>query len=171
MNILDHVLQLNGVDQAVMIAGYLLANSADNLSYIDEVKVLTPFTICLKNGQFHPKFYTGNSQAESIAAAKQELTANKSKYDAWALAREGTLDVTGHSIHTISVSAWAIGMQEPIVFIQRFARVPRFRLIDVPIVGLEGSIVGIEQSKPMLSVLLKGVSLHEDGGLKWGSWH
>ena len=38
------------------LAGYLLAHSATNLSLVEEVKVLTPFSLCLKNGQLHTQF-------------------------------------------------------------------------------------------------------------------
>jgi hypothetical protein len=171
LNILNYVLKLKGLDQATMIAGFLLANSADNLSYVDEVKVLTPFSICLKKNQLHPKFHTGESRAEAVALAEKELTENKLKSDAWAFAREGTFDEEGQLVHTISISAWARGMQKPVFFIQRFERIPRFRLIAEPIIGVDGVIVDAEQSKPILINLRKGVALHEDGGSKWSSWH
>ena len=164
-------MMLKGRDQAAMIAGYLLANSANLLSYIDEVKVLTPFSIGFKKNQFHTKFHTGKSQAEAVASAKEELTANESKFDAWAFAREGTLEESGHPVHTISVSAWSIGMREPVIFIQRFERAPRFRLIADQLVGIDGVILDIEMSKPIIIILLKGISLHEEGWSKWGVWH
>lgn len=57
---------MNILDQAILLAGYLLAHSADNLSYIYEVRVLTPFSICLRDGEFHTKFHTGKTQADLI---------------------------------------------------------------------------------------------------------
>lgn len=171
MNILSQVLMLKGIDQAAMVAGFLLANSADNLSYVDEVKVLTPISICLKNDQFHPKLHTGKSQTEAVVLAKEELAANQSKCDSWAFAREGVLDEKGLQIHTISVSAWSTGMNEPVVFIQRFARTPKFRLDGEPIIGIAEIMLDTGKASSMLNVLRKGISLHEDGGPKWDSWH
>ena len=164
-------MMLRGRDQAAMLAGYLLANSADHLSYVDEVNVLTPFSIGFKKNQFHPKFHTGKSQAEAVASAKEELTENESKYDAWAFAREGTLEENEQPVHTISVSAWSIGIREPVIFIQRFERAPRFRLIADPFVGVNGVILDMEMSKPIIVILLKGISKHEEGGHKWSAWH
>ncbi|MFA5985535.1 MAG: hypothetical protein WC782_16070 [Methylococcaceae bacterium] len=160
------------LDQAVLLAGYLLAHSALNLSYINEVKVLTPFSICLKNGQLQSKFHKGTNQAEAVALAKDELKLNQSKCDAWAFAREGTLEENGRLTNTLSVSSWSAGMQEPIVLVQRFEREPKFKLINDPIIGVDGAIaINSEQSKNILSLLYKGISQHEDGGLLWSSWH
>ena len=171
MNIIDHVQMLKGIDQAVTLAGFLLANSADNLSYIDEVKVLTPFSICFKKNQFHPKFHTGKSQAEAVTEATKELIENKSKCDAWAFAREGVSKENGQPSYAILVYAWSKGMHNPVLIIQSFVRVPIFRLDGAPIVGVDGVAVSAEESKPILNFLQKGIYLHEDGGSKWDTWH
>ena len=171
MNIIDHLLVLNGLDQATMIAGFLLAHSANNLSYIDEVKVLTPTSICLKNKQLHPKFYTGKSHKDAVDNAKKELATNNSKCDAWAFASEGNLDADGQQIPAISVSAWSRGLTESVIFIQPFARIPRFKIEGEPIIGINGVGLNAQQSKPILIVLKKGISLHEDAGPKWDSWN
>jgi hypothetical protein len=159
------------LDQAVLLAGYLLAHSSMNLSFIDEVKVLTPISICLRGGELHTKFHTGKSQAQAIATAKQELAANQDKWDAWAFAREGSLDENDEITQTLSVSAWSSGMGDSVIFIQCFRRSPKFKLIGDPIVGFNGEVLDSAKSKPILAVLRTGISRHEDGGPKWASWH
>lgn len=159
------------LDQAVLLAGYLLAHSSMNLSFVDEVKVLTPFSLCLRGGELHTKFHTGKSQAEAVAAAKQELAANRDKCDAWAFAREGRLDENEQVTQTVSVSAWSSGMEDSVAFVQRFRRSPQFKLIGDPIVAVDGVIFDSTKSKPILAVLRTGISRHEDGGPKWDSWH
>ena len=162
---------MNVLDQAILLAGYLLAHSADNLSFVDEVKVLTPFSICLRGGELHTKFHTGKTQAEAVAVAKQELAANQEKCDAWAFAREGRLEESAQMRYTLSVSAWSTGMGNPVVFVQRFARSPTFKLLGEPLVGVEGVILDAAQAKSILTVLREGISRHEDGGPKWDSWY
>lgn len=162
---------MNIIEQALFWGGFLLAHSADNLSYIDEVKVLTPFSICFKAGEIHTQFHTGRTQAEAIAKAKDDLGANSAQCEAWAFAREGRLDENGKHLATLSVSAWATGMKTPIDIIQRFERSPRFRLIEEPWLALDGKILDSTESPPLLTVLRHGISRHEDGGPKWDSWH
>jgi hypothetical protein len=159
------------LDQAVLLAGYLLAHSSMNLSFVDEVKVLTPFSLCLRGGELHTKFHTGKSQAEAVAAAKQELAANRDKCDAGAFAREGRLDENDQVSQTVSVSAWSSGMEDSVAFVQRFRRSPQFKLIGDPMVAVDGVILDSTKSKPILAVLRTGISRHEDGGPKWDSWH
>ena len=159
------------LDQAVLLAGYLLAHSFMNLSFVDEVKVLTPFSICVRGGELHTKFHKGKSQAEAVATAKQELAANQDKCDAWAFAREGRLDENDEVTQTVSVSAWSTGMGDSVVFIQRFRRSPKFQLIEDPMVGVDGVILDSAKAKPILAILCTGISRHEDGGPKWDSWH
>lgn len=162
---------MNILDQAILLAGYLLAHSAENLSFVDEVKVLTPFSICLRGGELNTKFHTGKTQAEAVAAAKQELAANLDKCDAWAFAREGRLDENDQVTQTLSVSAWSSGMENTVVFVQRFVRLPKFKLIGMPMVAVDGVILEPAKSEPVLAVLRTGISRHQDGGPKWDSWH
>ena len=162
---------MNILDQAILLAGYLLAHSAENLSYVDEVKVLAPFSICFRGGELHTKFHTGKTQAEAVATAKQELAANHDKCDAWAFAREGRLDENEQITQTLSVSAWSSGMRDSVAFIQRFIRSPKFKLIGEPIVAVDGVILEATKSEPVLAVLRTGISRHLDGGPKWDSWH
>lgn len=162
---------MNILDQAILLAGYLLAHSAENLSYVDEVKILTPFSICLRGKELHTKFHTGKTQAEAIETAKQELAANHDKCDAWAFAREGRLDENNEVTQTLSISAWSTGMKDSAVFIQRFTRSPKFKLIGEPMVAIDGVVLESTKLGPVLAVLRTGISRHQDGGPKWDSWH
>jgi hypothetical protein len=159
------------LDQAVLLGGYLLAHCAQNLSFVDEVKVLTPFSISLKDGKLHTKFHSGKTQAEAVATAKQELEANKTNCDAWAFAREGRFDDNGRSVETLSVSAWSTGMGESVIFIQRFERSPTFKLVGDPWIGIDDHVLDDANAKPILVILRKGISQHNDAGPKWDSWH
>ncbi|WP_434515850.1 hypothetical protein AB6Q56_04005 [Dechloromonas sp. ARDL1] len=159
------------VDQAVLLAGYLLAHSAANLSFVEEVKVLTPFSICLRNGQLYTKFHTGKTQAEAVVNAKEELSVNAAKCDAWAFTREGRMEEEGRTTMSLAVSAWANGMNEQIVFIQRFSRAPKFRLNGSPTVAIGERLLESSESEPLLTVLRTGISRHEEGGPQWNSWY
>jgi len=145
--------------------------SADNLSYVDEVKILAPFSICLKNGEPLTKFHTGKTQTDAIMLAKEELKLNQNKCDAWAFTREGVMEENGKNISTVSVSGWSEGMESPVDFVQRFERTPVYRLLGDPLVIVNGVVLGNEEAKPILATFEKGILSHEDAGPKWKSWH
>lgn len=158
------------LDQAVLLAGFHLAHSANNLSYVDEVKVLTPTSIDIRDGKYHVNLHSGKTQAEAVAKAKQELTINRADYDSWAFAREGTLEEDAEVASTLGVSAWARGMEDQVVIVQRFVRKPQLQLVGVPMVALGSLLLAPEAEQPILELLRRGVSLHPDGGPKWESW-
>lgn len=159
------------LDQAILLAGYLLAHSAENLAHVDEVKVLTPISICVRDGKLSAKFHKGRTQAEAVEQAKHELSTNIDKCDAWAFAREGTIMDTLPVKSTLSVSAWASGMTQKLVAIQRFSRSPKFRLLGETIVALDDQVLDGSQKIDMLAKLRTGISQHDVGGPKWDTWH
>ena len=158
------------LEPSVLLAGYLMAHSAFNLSFIDEVKVLAPFSLCVKDGAFHTKFHTAPSQSQAISAAKKELMENQNRCTSWALAREGWFEENGRRMSALVVTAWSEGMPYHADYVQQFERTPKFRLIGAPTIavqGLELTGVALEQAR---TTLLKGVAKHEDGGRLWESW-
>lgn len=159
------------LDPAVLLAGLLMAHSAFNLSFVDEVKTLTPISFCMKNGRLDPKFHEGTTQANAVAAAKTELLASQAQCDAWAFAREGVMQEDGHVVHTLTVSSWSTGMKSPVDFVQRFERVPRFKLDGEPLVASDGVILIGPQAEQTVALLRKGIAKHPDGGSRWDTWH
>jgi hypothetical protein len=164
-------LPVNIFDPAVLLAGYLMAHSAFNLSFVDEVKTLTPMSLCAKDGKLSPKFHTGTTQADAVSAAKLELSTNQAQCDSWAFAREGVMQEDGHDVHTLAVSSWSSGMKEPVDFVQRFERAPRFKLVGEPLAASGGVILIGPQSEQMIVLLRKGIAKHPDGGNRWDAWH
>ena len=71
---------------------------------------------------------------------------------------------------TLSVSAWAKGMEDQVVFIQVFTRSPHFHLIDEAMVAYKGEILPQSAARPHLDLLRSGIAQHPDGGPKCDTW-
>lgn len=160
-------------DPATLLAGFVLAHAAWNVSDLPKDALLCPLAIVEKDGKRQLFRYEAPTQAEAIAHGKSAMVEATKSADAWAFARDGLLPEGGKKVDVLLVDFWAKGMTAPVTLVQKyepFARSGAFKVIGAPVVVIGGVEQKPEQVKELLQVVWQGVSQHPKAGSLWDGW-
>lgn len=159
-------------ESASLLAGFVLAHAAWNVSDLPEGDLLVPLAIVETEAGRKLTRFEAETQEQAIAAGKTFVSEQQSTASAWSLAREGQMNTDTGKIDVLVIDAWAEGMSEPITYIQPFQPFATgiFKLLGPAVPVVSGSILSPEQSEPFLGVLYRGVSTHDKAASLWASW-
>src|ERR1700722_534525 len=139
---------------AVRFGGMALAHAAWIASDLEDGALVCPFTIIETAGEREVIPFESDSQAESIERGKASFQEYRDKVGFWSFAREGLLSSVGSDqpkVDVLSVSAWKIGLEEPIILQQCF--VPKSTGVFKLIGSLTISVHGMVPPEPMQTKL------------------
>ncbi len=163
-----------GIPESVLLlAGFVLAHAAWNVSDLPAGDLLVPLAIIERNGQRQLKRFEAETQDEAISEAKETLHNMKGTVDARAFAREGLLNEDDAKVDVLSVTFWAKGMKEEAAFVQQFepnGRRGKFRLIGKPMVIIGGVEQTGKKAAAVIAAVMKGVSQHSKVQPMWAGW-
>src|SRR5690606_21173502 len=136
-------------------------------------EIVCPFAVVEKEGRREVLDFEAESQVEGIELGKASLHQLDPGTDAWAFAREGLMSQPGSpdKQDVLLVSAWAPGLEEPIVLVQAFKPAPAggFALVGDLEVHADSASFAPEVTAQLQATALNGVSLHPRD-VPWAEW-
>jgi hypothetical protein len=158
----------------VRFGGMVLAHAAWIASDLEDGSLICPFAIIETAGERKVITFESDSQAESIERGKASFEEYRDKVGFWSFAREGLLSYVGGDqpkVDVLSVSAWKVGLEEPIILQQCF--VPKatgvFKLIGPLTISIYGMIPPEPTQTKLQVIALEGIKQHPHGEL-WTTW-
>ena len=163
---------LAGPDAAVSLAGFVLAHAVWSVSDLPQGELLVPLAMIEKAGQRKLQRYVAETQEQAIAEGKLEMGKLSGKVDAWAFAREGQINEGSGYVDVISVDAWAKGMTEATVFVQKFRPFAsgKFGILGDPWVVDDGKLQNPSSSSDLIAKLKLGIQSHSKAAEHWSEW-
>jgi hypothetical protein len=149
-------------------AGFVMAHAAAIASALKEGELICPFVV-VQEGEYRRSIdFEDETQDRAVERAWASLIELGDRVDLWALAREGLKRGPNGKDDVLIVAAWTKGMDEPIVFVQRFLPKAKGGFALVGPIEVQG------QAPSTLSAVgqqfLLGVTTHPKGRL-WSRWH
>jgi hypothetical protein len=160
-------------EQGLLLAGFVLAHAAWNVSDLPKGELLVPLAVVERSGQRELVRFEADTQEEAISRGKAAMVTLGTTVDGWAFARDGLFREASGTVDALSVDFWAKGMDAPATVVQRYepyANAGRFRLIGDPVLVLGGKAQTPDQAKPLLAALLRGVEQHPKARALWADW-
>lgn len=156
----------------IVLAGFVFAHAAWNVSDLPKGELLVPLAIVQESNENQLIRFEGESQVEAIGNAKTYLARLEDTVDAWVFAREGQVEEAGEYVDVLTIEAKAKGMEDSIVFIQRFQPFAKgeFKLLGPPVVIVAGEIVVGAESNLLLEQLQAGIQSHGQVAPLWSDW-
>jgi hypothetical protein len=160
-------------ENAARFGGFVMAHTALVASELEEGEFVCPFAVVEKDGSREVWDFEAGTQQEAVQRGKASFHQLQPGTDAWAFAREGLMSRPDSSDKqdVLLVSAWAPGLEEPLVLIQAFNPAPSggFALI-----GELEIHAGSEPLAPSVEAMLQaealiGVALHPRS-VPWTEW-
>jgi|26BtaG_2_1085354.scaffolds.fasta_scaffold31013_2 hypothetical protein len=113
---------LSPIEIAARFGGFVLAHAALIASNLNGEELICPFVVVTKGDTRQVLDFEADTQEEAVEKGKASLADLQDQIDSWALAREGLRSQPGSAekIDVLLVSAWAPGMDDPLVLIQAF---------------------------------------------------
>ena len=165
---------MNVPASALLLAGFVLAHAAWNVSDLPKGDLLVPMAMVEKGGQRQLIRYEAETQEKAIAKGKAEMAGLGPDVEAWAFARDGVLRGTdGSTVDVLTIDLWAKGMKSPAQLIQRyepFAQRSHFQLLGDPMVMVDGRALEPKDAKALLEIVLRGVQQHPKAAALWQGW-
>ena len=159
-------------ESITLLAGFVQAHAAWSIADVPKGELLVPLAIVEESGQRQLLRFEARTQYLAIEKGKATLAQRDERLDAWAFAREGQFKEDGVYVDSLTVSAKARGMKEPIVFIQRFRSTSKgpFKVIGDAMVVVSGQVLSTNEAAPYLKTLRDGIQSHEKAGPLWQQW-
>ena len=159
-------------EAASLIAGFVLAHAAWNVSDLPQGDLLVPMALVEVGAERKLDRFVADTQEVAIQQGKEYVIKQQAAASSWAFAREGQMKTSTGQIDVLVVDAWEKGMKEPITYIQPFQPFSSgaFKLLGPAVPVVEGKMLSSEDSEPYLSTLYKGVSSHDKAAALWASW-
>ncbi|HQP31848.1 MAG TPA: hypothetical protein PLB81_11020 [Deltaproteobacteria bacterium] len=163
---------MNISEEANMLAGFVLAHAAWNVSDLPPGVPLVPLALCVEGSERKLFRFEAETQEQAIAMGKEFVAKQQASASAWAFARVELMDTVSGKKDAIFVDAWAAGMGEPIRYIQPFQPYASgaFKLLGAAIPVVAGAMLSPAQSEPYLAVLYQGVFSHAKAAGLWALW-
>ena len=158
---------------ALLLAGFVLAHAAWNVSDLSEAELLAPLAVIEQNGQRELQRFEAPTQEEAINHGKAAMAKLTGQADAWAFAREGLFRESHGPQDVLAIDFWAKGMNRPATLIQRFDRYTksgRFRLVGPICVTIDGKALDSAAASAALIQLQAGVQQHPKVAHLWATW-
>lgn len=162
------------LERAIRFGGMVLAHAALITSDLPEGELMCPFAIITKDNRRQLLPFEAETQEAAVENGKASLDDLRDQVDYWGFGREGLWsdsEVTADKTDVLVVSAWAPGMHEPAVLMQRFrpAATGQFVLIGMIEIILEGQMLTAERGKHLRALVREGISMHPSA-VPWAEW-
>ncbi|MEO7418462.1 MAG: hypothetical protein ABI163_15485 [Thermoanaerobaculia bacterium] len=169
-------------DAGLLLAGFVLAHAAWNVSDLPKGELLVPLAIVERGKKRELIRFEADTQEAAIGKGKAMMAELGTSVDAWAFARDGLLrdPETGGAVDVLIIDFWAKGMESPANLIQRYEPFAKrrkfrlfgkeFRLLGEPMVSIDGVALQPRDSKPLLEVILRGIQQHSKVAPLWSNW-
>ncbi len=161
-------------ESAARFGGFVMAHAALVASELEEGELVCPFAVVEKDGRREVWDFEAETQEEAIERGKASLHQLELGTDAWAFAREGLMSRpdSPDKQDVLLVSAWAPGLEEPLVLIQAFNPAPAggFALIGELEIHAGSEALAPNVEAVLQAEALNGVALHPRN-IPWAVWH
>lgn len=159
-------------EPATLLAGFVLAHAAWNVSDLPEGELLVPLAIVEKAGERRLMRFEAETQAEAIEKGKATMKKEQAEVEGWAFAREGLMPRGDKKVDVITVEVWVKGMTKPVSFIQQFRPYSTgdFRIVGPALLVLEGQIQEEKAAADSVDKLYIGVQTHSKAAPLWAEW-
>lgn len=158
---------------ALRLGGFVLGHALWNVSDMPDGECLVPLAISEHTGERELLRFEAETQELAIRMGKAEMVQLTGAVDAWAFARDGVFNEGTRSTDVITVDVWARGMKTPVSIVQRyepFANRGRFKIIDAPLIIIQGEMVDPSEHEAALSELYHGLFQHAKAAELWEGW-
>ena len=161
-------------ESAARFGGFVMAHAALVASQLEEGELVCPFAIVEKDGSREVRDFEAETQEEAIERGKASFHQIAPGTDAWAFAREGLMSRPGSSDRqdVLLVSAWAPGLEEPLVLIQAFNPAPSggFALTGELEIHAVGEPFNAIVEATLQAAAFNGLARHPRN-VPWSKWH
>ena len=160
-------------ETGLLLAGFVLAHAACNVSDLPEGESLCPFAIAEKDGERRLLRFEAETQEEAIENGKRFFVQAQVDSSAVAFVREGILTLDGRRMDVLVIDFWVKEMKNTQTIVQEFqpyVKEGRFKILNSPMLLINGEIQEGHDVKEALSILYKGVQTHSQVAPLWSSW-
>jgi hypothetical protein len=159
-------------DEAISLAGFLLAHAAWSISDLSAGDLLCPLAAVERTGAREFMRFEAEDQSTAIKHAWETIDKLPGGYSAWAFVHEGFVQEDSRKVDALITHVSADAGGAPLVVVQRFAPFASgaFRLLGRPRVCVEGVTLQSEQAEGLLAILQRGIQAHEMVAPMWADW-
>ncbi|HXR38021.1 MAG TPA: hypothetical protein VN776_02975 [Terracidiphilus sp.] len=162
------------LDDALRFGGFVLVHAAWIASDLEAGELVCPFGVVEIGDSREVIPFEAPSQEEAIRLGKQKMHELTGSVDRWAFAREGLWSILGSDLpkqDVLTVSAWSIGLDEPVILQQRFSPKSEgnFTLLGPILIVVHGLHCTAEIQSKLLPIVSRGISQHPRGE-NWSRW-
>ncbi len=163
---------VNPVDNALALAGYVLAHAAWSVSDLPEGEHLIPLAVLEIGGKRRLVRYVEDTTEKAIARGNAEMGRASKSFDLWAFAWEGLGRQNEKEAHVLNVEFWARGMGSPGRLVQKFEPFVsgRFRVLGDPTVVINGRTLKGSEASAALARVAEGIQKHPKVSRLWQTW-
>jgi hypothetical protein len=137
-------------------------------SVMEPGELVCPFVVLERNGDRELLDLEAETQDQAVERGWASLDECRERIDAWAMAREGLVADSNGKYDVLVVAAWAPGMDDAVVFTQRFVPTAQGAFAIVGPLGVTGTFDGNELAR-MKHWFDEGIAAHPKHEL-WGRW-
>jgi hypothetical protein len=155
-------------EEALRFGGLVMAHAAYVASDLGPGDIVCPFAVIESHGVREVITFQSDSQAESIERGKASFNEYKEDVTFWGFAREGLFSYVG-SVESkrdvLTVSAWKVGMEEPVILQQCFLRdeAKKFKLTGSLMIAIHGMISSEATQATLRRTVFEGIEQHPQG--------
>ena len=157
----------------ILLLGFTLAHATWSIAEAEEGELLCPLAFIEQDGNLELLRFESETQEDAISRGKDYINLHKENAVVSSFAREGLFVEQNQNIDVILVESWSNKETESYGSIQKF--VPnegkgKFRLLDEPIILINGVIQTEEIANQLRKKLGQGIQSHSKVALLWNTW-
>lgn len=164
---------LSPVEIAARFGGFVMAHAALVASDLEEGELVCPFAVIEQAGKRKVMNFEADTQDQAVAQGRASLQQLEAGTTAWAFAHEGLMSTPGADTQqdVLLVSAWAPGIEEPLLLIQAFNPAPNggFALVGELEIEVDGSAPAPHVQAVLQAEAMIGVGMHPRN-VPWEAW-
>lgn len=157
----------------ILLLGFTLAHAAWNVAEAEREERLCPLAFIEKAGKLELLRFESETQEDAISKGKDYINLHKENAVVSSFAREGLFPEQNKKIDVILVECWAKNDTKHYGVIQKFLPNEgkgKFRLVDEPIMLIDGVIQTEGTASELKENLELGIQSHSKVAQLWNQW-
>lgn len=157
----------------ILLLGFTLAHAAWSIAEAEAEELLCPLALIGQNEKLELIRFESETQEDAISKGTEYINLHKDNISVSSFAREGLFTEQNNETDVIVVECWAKNELEHYSIIQKF--IPnegkgKFRLLDEPIILINGVIQVEGRATELKEKIEQGVLSHSAVAPLWNQW-
>ena len=157
----------------ILLLGFTLAHSAWSVAEAEAEELLCPLAFIERDGNLEVIRFESDTQEGAISKGKEYINLHKENAVVSSFAREGLFPEQNKKVDVLLVECWARNDTKHYGVIQKFLPNEgkgKFRLVDEPILLIDGVIQTEGTASKLKENLELGIKSHSNVAQLWNQW-